>query len=365
MLMDPHSPDTADCVDVIVVGAGIGGLATARTLIESGSSVVVLEARDRVGGRLLSRPVNTTNALDLGATWFWLGEERVEKLIRDLGVAVFAQHVAGDAIYHSPEGSKRMSGNAIDVPAGRFVAGAQALASTLAAELPHGALRLRQSVDRIEAAGSHLVAWMANAGIRARHVVLAVPPALVAERIAFAPPLPDHLAQLAAITPVWMGAITKVVARYHQPFWRDQGLAGAGISHYGPLREVHDLSGPNGDLAALFGFAAPSSAGDETATASDVLQQLSEMFGPKAGHPTDLIIHDWRREEWTSPPHVERLASYQAFGHRHFNKPALGGRLHWASTEAANESPGHIEGALAAAERAAETIKASLAITDT
>jgi monoamine oxidase len=43
--------------DVVVVGAGIAGLAAARALAEKGMRVVVVEARERVGGRVLSVPV--------------------------------------------------------------------------------------------------------------------------------------------------------------------------------------------------------------------------------------------------------------------------------------------------------------------
>ena len=58
-------------VDVVVIGAGISGLAVADQLIRAGISVTVLEARDRVGGRLLGSP------FDLGASWFWPRESNV------------------------------------------------------------------------------------------------------------------------------------------------------------------------------------------------------------------------------------------------------------------------------------------------
>ena len=51
-----------------------------------------------------------------------------------------------------------------------------------------------------------------------------------------------------------MGGITKVVARYADAFWRRSGLSGSAISHVGPMREVHDMSGVDGVPGALFGF---------------------------------------------------------------------------------------------------------------
>jgi monoamine oxidase len=68
------------------------------------------------------------------------------------------------------------------------------------------------------------------------------------------------------------------------------------------------------------------------------------------------LIHDWRYERFTSPPAVVRLIAYHTFGHSIYAEPQMNGRLHWASTETAQENPGHIEGALAAAERAADAV---------
>jgi len=84
--------------DVVVIGAGIAGLVAARRLVANDVNVVVLEARDRVGGRLASHLVGP-HALDLGATWFWSNEPRVQALISELSIPVHQQHIAGDAMY--------------------------------------------------------------------------------------------------------------------------------------------------------------------------------------------------------------------------------------------------------------------------
>ncbi len=343
--------DSPDRFDVVMVGAGIAGLIAARALAASGLSCAVLEARERVGGRLLS-----VNALDLGATWFWPGESRVHRLVAELGVATHPQHLAGDAMYHSPRGAQRMDGNPMDVPSHRFVAGAESLAQAVARQLPEGVVRLGHPVSEIHASGPRIEARTPRGSFVGRHLVLALPPALAVARIAFQPELPEPLTRLAAVTPVWMGAITKVVARYAKPFWWRAGLAGSAISHHGPMREIHDMSGPDGDPAALFGFAPATAMGQPTVGEDEILGQLVEIFGRRAAEPAELWIHDWRNELYTSPPGVESLADYQVYGHPSFAAAAWDGRLHWASTETATESPGHIEGALAAAERAAGAI---------
>ncbi|CAO4154648.1 flavin monoamine oxidase family protein [Methylorubrum extorquens] len=58
--------------DVIVIGAGAAGIASARRLIERGLSVAVLEARDRVGGRAVTTQLRG-HAIDLGAHWMHAG----------------------------------------------------------------------------------------------------------------------------------------------------------------------------------------------------------------------------------------------------------------------------------------------------
>ena len=344
-------------VDVVVVGAGIAGLAVARALVGRGVRVMVIEGRDRVGGRLRSETVGGgERPLDLGATWFWPGEHRVARLVDELGLATHEQHLQGDALYEDDAGVRRLDGNPIDVTSRRFTAGAQALAEAIAQALPASVLCLGSSVRRLVDVGRLRVEHDRGA-VDAAQVVLAVPPALAVGRIEFSPPLPDRLAGLAAVTPVWMGATTKAVAVYDHPFWRDVGLSGSAISHVGPLRELHDMSGPGGSPAALFGFA-PAVPGRSALTEVDVARHLGGLFGARAAHPLEVIVADWRREPFTSPSGVERLTAYQAFGHELYQAPALGGRLHWASTETATVAPGHIEGALAAAERVVAAIAA-------
>lgn len=344
--------------DVVVVGAGIAGLGATSALTAAGLRVQCLEARDRVGGRLLSVPADGGGRLDLGASWFWAGEHRVAALVRRLGLQTHAQHLAGDAVYDSPDGAQRLQGNPVDVPAYRYSSGAQGLPEALAAGLPEGTVRLSSPVVGVrgEGGGAGLLVQLDDRSLLAGHVVLAVPPALAVATIDL-PDLEPDVRALAAQVPVWMGSTTKVVVEYGSPFWREAGLAGAGVSHLGPLRELHDLSGPDGAQAALFGFA-PGAAGAPAVQADDVVAQLVRMFGPQAADPLQVLVQDWRTQTWTSPAGVEHLGAHHLFGAPLLARPALAGRLHWAGTETSARSPGHVEGALAAAERAVAAVLA-------
>lgn len=366
---------TSDVTDVVVIGAGVSGLRAARGLHERGLSIRVLEARDRVGGRLLSVPAcgrdsvtsvtGTTSderdgALDLGATWFWPNEQRIMKLVADEGLAIFPQHMAGDMVFQNGT-VQRMSGNQLDVPSGRIVAGMAAVANALEAHLPVDTVAFGETVSSIEVTGDRLRVRSSTMEIETSHVVLAIPPALAIAAIDFRAEnggqsaLTDHVRSVAAATPVWMGATTKVVTTYGQPFWRSKGLAGAAFSYDGPMREIHDMSGPEGQPAALFGFCSvPPS--DDAPTDDEIIAQLVELFGPEAARPNEVHVMDWRSETHTTPPSALGLTDYRTYGHAAFQAPALDGRLHWASTETSTDAPGHVEGALAAADRAVAAI---------
>ena len=332
-------------VDVVVIGAGISGLAVADSVHRSGLSVVVLEARDRTGGRLFGSP------LDLGASWFWDGEVRVRALVDRLGVKTFPQHIAGDAMIDEVNGVQQYPGNPIDAPAHRFVSGSVSLAQALTRELPEGVIQLGHPVDSIS---DHLVVTANGESWQGKQVVIAVPPALAAKTIRMPNALPANVIDIARSTPVWMGDTIKVVAMYDKPFWRDQGLAGAAISRVGPLHEVHDLSGPEGSPAALFGFA--RSKPDSDISQVVVLAQLGRIFGDRAAAPQELLIQDWGHELWTNPAEAsdnggQFAPNYGLFGHAVYQRAYLNDRLHWSSTETASNYAGHIEGALEAAER--------------
>jgi monoamine oxidase len=57
---------SGDEVDVVILGAGMAGLTAARALAERGVRVVVLEAKDRVGGRVFTRKAEGGGAVELG-----------------------------------------------------------------------------------------------------------------------------------------------------------------------------------------------------------------------------------------------------------------------------------------------------------
>jgi monoamine oxidase len=108
--------ESSDRVDAVVVGAGLAGLAAARDLLAAGLSVVVLEARERVGGRLLNHTLRNGAVVELGGQWVGPTQDRVLKLADDLGVGVFPTYIEGEHFLAVDGAVKRYGGDDFALP---------------------------------------------------------------------------------------------------------------------------------------------------------------------------------------------------------------------------------------------------------
>ncbi|MDQ1174902.1 putrescine oxidase [Microbacterium testaceum] len=101
--------------DVVVIGAGAAGLTAANDLRTAGLSVVVLEARDRVGGRLWTDVVDGA-MLELGGQWVSPDQTALIDTVADLGLETYSRYREGDSVYVGPDGeAKRFTGEMFPV----------------------------------------------------------------------------------------------------------------------------------------------------------------------------------------------------------------------------------------------------------
>lgn len=100
--------------DIAIIGGGASGLTAGRVLQEKGVDVLVLEARDRVGGRLLSETLGNGVTIDLGGQWVAPTQHRVLKLAAELGLGIFQTYEDGAGVIYS-EGERTLFSGRADV----------------------------------------------------------------------------------------------------------------------------------------------------------------------------------------------------------------------------------------------------------
>lgn len=355
--------------DVLIAGAGLSGLALAANLHNSGIDYRLAEARERFGGRILSRKFPNAGSVsghaDLGPSWIWPGQPNIAALLSELEIGVFEQYSSGFLVYEDEQGQIRrdldyssMAGSLrIDGGIGNVTARLASGLDTDRVRLGHRvkAIREQQCGYRVELEHRGGELW-----VQARTVVLAIPPRVIASQVEFEPELPESIMLEMNSIPTWMAAHAKFFALYETPFWRAQGLSGDAISRRGPLMEMHDASPAAPGHGALFGFVglAPGSPRREgSRLAIDALAQLQRLYGARAAEPLDVILQDWALEAYTATP-ADQLTSH----HPRYGMPpgmaALADRgLLFASSEMAPQFGGFIEGALESAQIALARIR--------
>lgn len=102
--------------DVVIVGAGAAGLTAATELVRAGRSVVVLEARDRVGGRLWTGQVDGA-MLEIGGQWVSPDQDALIETLDELGLETYPRYREGVNVYIGPDGEvKKFEGDIFPVP---------------------------------------------------------------------------------------------------------------------------------------------------------------------------------------------------------------------------------------------------------
>jgi monoamine oxidase len=453
--------------DVVVVGAGLAGLTAARRMAARGKSVVVLEARRRVGGRVWDHALGTGEVSERGGTFVGPTQDRILALASSYGIKTFDVYdpAGSNNVYYSPGGqrfefsdtgptgtappdpailpelalvvqqlddmSKSVPVDApweaaqaaawdgqtlksfIDDNSGtdgfrqvvplatrpifgaeprelsllftlfyiaasgnettpgtfernfntrdgaqqwRFEGGSHAIATRLAADLK-GRIVLGAPVRRITQAGGGVTVVSDRVTVKAKRVIVAVPPAL-AGRIEYAPGLPFQRDQLTQR--YGMGSLTKVAAVYEKPFWRDSGFNGTGLDATALVTATFDDSPPDGSPGIVFGFVGGDKCREYALLSKDerrqrVLGQFARYWGPEALKPTDFFETTWASEHWTRgcPVGIPAVGALKAYGDR-LRAPV--GRIHWAGTETSTFWNGYMDGAVRSGERAATEV---------
>jgi monoamine oxidase len=355
--------------DVIVVGAGVAGLAAARRLHDAGRAPLVLEARDRIGGRILSD--RSRSLVELGAEFIHGERVATWQVVRSAGlttdpwrggrlfarqgriipnddplVARINQLYEAASYYHGPEHSMAevlASLAPADDPARHYAArwlanieGAELTrlnAVTLSWEREHGSsdyenFHVVEGYDRVPHALAQrlhvrldspvsAIAWgedgatltlHAGEQLRANHVIVTVPVSLLqAGRISFSPELPA--AKSDAISRIAMGHVTKLVLWFERAFWPPFQVCSTdgAVASWWPTgdEQAPALMGYTGGLDAL-ALAARGEAG----AIEQGLAEVSQLFGTAA---RQLFVAG-RLMDWASDPWSLGAYTYSSMG---------------------------------------------------
>ena len=442
-------------VDVCIVGAGYAGLTAARRLVQAGKSVVVLEARDRIGGRIWTFHLPDGAPVDRGGGWLANRHDAILKLAGEVGVSTYKTYVDGSHLLVGEGRVRRYRGLVpkisplailtivlaqlrldrlakhlpIDAPwaaaraaewdsrsiawflersgirtslardlfdsvvrglfcgdldqvsflnllflvraSGGFntlvsitggyqenlvVGGAGSIARRIADELGD-AVRLNTPVRTIAQRSDRVVVDGSALTVSARHVVVAIPPALVLA-ITFDPVLPEDRATLYRHSTA--GPETKTLLVYDEPFWRGAGFSGQSAGPQSASEVTLDASPASGNPGVLASFtfgpiAERFDALDPSERRRLVISAMVERFGSRAASPREVIETAWWKEPWTRGCSMAHWSPgiLTAYGSL-LRQPV--GRIHWAGTETATISYGSIDGAVRSGERAAAEI---------
>jgi monoamine oxidase len=351
-------------LDIAIIGGGLSGLSLAQGLLQSGRNIAVFESRNRYGGRIVSRPAGSDFRYDLGPSWIWPEfQPRLASFIEHNNIEVYPQWTRGSSLYQTERtGAPQVYvDHSTYETARRIKGGTYRLVDSLLRGIPLQSLILNHHLREVADQDDHVELVFGRqtqlVSVKARQVVITIPPRLLVNTVVFRPGLDVKLRELMANTATWMAGHAKAVVRYQRPFWREAGLSGSALAAYqgAALAEVFDASSADGEQAALSGFLAlPAALRSKYRDDLDalILEQLVRLFGKEAARPQEILIQDWFTEPCTATPEDEILSQdHPQYGHAWLQLDHWNDKLYFSGTETASEFGGYLEGALASTER--------------
>jgi len=327
--------------NIIIIGAGLSGI-YAATLLQKNYNVTIIEARDRIGGRIL-----TVDGFDIGPSWIWQHQKNILSLIQENNLEIFAQYTQGEALYDIPGKVERFS-PPLSAPSARIKGGVIALVEVLEKKLILDTIKLNEPVLSIENSANKITVNTILSSYQTDLVINTLPPRLAISSIKYTPTLPQNVLQSLSQTPTWMGGSAKCTIVFKTAFWRAQGLSGFGFSHVGPLGELHDAC--TQEKAAIFGFFQAKA----VKTEDTVRKQMKRLFDEDAKQIESIYITDWSKETFTSTKQDNKpLSVHPNYG---YDIKVYDNKLIFSGTEASFQEGGYLEGSICSINKICSTL---------
>lgn len=261
-------------VDVCIVGAGLSGAYAARKLLSIGKSVTVIDARSRIGGRLLSN-----RGSDLGGAWAWPRQEYVmNQFLQEMDIQTVPMHMDGKTLIRTSDGKRHILPDgeseryaACGGGAVRICGGADSMVNKLFSDDAYLSIHLNSKVIRIEHNNDNNLVNVVYKKkksetdqddnteeiIECRACILAAPPKLIANTVEFKPKLSKMKMDAMLATPTWMESYGKVSVSYPTNWWRESNQSAISIDQIGAVSTWWEASSgvdEDGDHPSLAGF---------------------------------------------------------------------------------------------------------------
>lgn len=345
--------------DILIIGAGLTGLTLAYLLRNSDYQVVIVEARERIGGRILTKSDPGEATIEMGATWLGPSHTRLQSLLNELELITFKQKLGSRAIY---EPNSMSPHQLVSLPqeqqaSYRITGGTSSLTETLLSHIGNPELKLGKRVNHIDFSNERILVNTDRDQFEAKKVVSTLPPKLLVDTIEITPGLSKNLTSILSATHTWMGESIKFGLTYDAPFWQESNSSGTVFSNVGPVTEMYDHTSSDRNQFALKGFL---NSNYFSITREErlqmILNQLRKYYGTVVDDYTNYHELVWANESYTYSPYTEHVLPHQHNGHAIFQTSHLNNRLIIAGAETSEISSGYMDGAIHSAYKVFEMI---------
>jgi monoamine oxidase len=349
--MQPRKPNTAaapdGALDVVVIGAGVAGLSAARDLVDAGMNVTVLEARDRIGGRMWTQTGTLSAPVELGAQFIHGRNASTWALVRRLGLRT---HTHRTTFSRTRVGGPWQKKN-LTFPSNFQVVGGY---NQILAPLSDGlSIQLGTVVRRVEHTTGRVVVHAEREGrqvtYEARAAVVALPVAVLnAGAVEFSPALPAE--KVEAFNAVPHVAISKLTMEFDRPVFPDDADHVVEAGH-----ELWLMNGAMGNPRYSGRIILAGAEGDEAERLlampaeqrhREYLEVIRGIAGDRDLTPVNVVEHVWAEDPFARAAFSD---SWNVRGVRKIYQP-VGNTLFWAGVVTDQIDFSHDSGRQAAAE---------------